>query len=194
MQFFFQRLPLNFAAIITALIAFNSDVLCQEEDKLSVEKLTKGNETSTPKMPTVLMTSGFGKFAAAIEAAGLTRALEEDGPFTCFAPSDLAFDAMPAETKKMLKENPAGEDAQTWIKYHFIKGVALKRDELEKIPGANGYGDKYLRVWVLPGKITINRVCEVVRFDIKAGNGFIHEVDRVLNATDESKVHEKNPK
>lgn len=143
------------------------------------------------KMPQALAAAGFTKFAAAIEAAGLTKALEDDGPFTCFAPSDAAFDAMPDDTRKLLKENPASEHAQAWIKYHFVKGVAIKRADLEKIPGANGFAGKYLRVWVSKGKITINRICEITRFDIVAANGVIHEVARVLDADDEMKVYQK---
>jgi uncharacterized surface protein with fasciclin (FAS1) repeats len=178
--------------LIAALIACTAAEACSSEAvQKSPATPSEVSEASTLKMPAALAAAGFTRFAAAIEAAGLTKTLEDDGPFTCFAPSDKAFNAMPDETRKLLKENPAGEDAQAWIKYHFVKGVALKRDDLTKIPGANGFADKYLRVWVTPGKISINRVCEVTRFDIRAGNGFIHEVDRVLDAEDEIKMFQK---
>jgi uncharacterized surface protein with fasciclin (FAS1) repeats len=170
------------ASILVAVALIPRPAIAVEETAPKAESL---------RIPQALAAAGFTKFAAAIEAAGLTETLEEDGPFTCFAPSDEAFDAMPDETRKMLKETPAGEHAQAWIKYHFVKGVAIKRDDLMKIPGANGFADKYLRVWVPPGKITINRICEITRFDIVAANGVIHGVARVLDAEDEMKVYQK---
>lgn len=188
------RFPCLIHVFIAALIASTAGAgYATDESNKPPAEVTGVAETATLKMPAALAAAGFTKFAAAIEAAGLTEALEDDGPFTCFAPSDKAFDAMPDETRKMLKETPAGEESQAWIKYHFVKGVALKRDDLQRVPGADGFADKYLRVWVTPGKITINRVCEVTRFDIKAGNGLIHEVSRVLDAADEFKGYQKKP-
>lgn len=160
----------------------------EEASKDSSTSQTVVSESAELKMHAALSAAGFSKFAAAIEAAGLMEALQGEGPFTCFAPTDEAFDAMPDETKTLLKEQPASESAQAWVKYHFIKGLALNRDDLEKIADVKGYADKELIVWVTSGKIAINRVCEVTRFDIEAENGVIHEVSRALDATDEPKV------
>lgn len=176
------RARITLASIALAIALVPGPSFAVEETVSKAESL---------RIPQALAAAGFKKFAAAIEVAGLTKALEDDGPFTCFAPSDEAFDAMPDETRKLLKENPAGEHAQAWIKYHFVKGVAIKRDDLMKIPGANGFADKYLRIWVSKGKITINRICEITRFDIVAANGVIHGVARVLDAEDEMKVYQK---
>lgn len=180
--------------IATLLICGTEILLSKDEIKPSLKSHNRISETITLKIPAALFNAGYVKFAAAVQAAGLTATLEEEGPFTCFAPSDKAFDRMPEKTKKLLEENPMGEDSKAWIKYHFVKDVALTRDDLGKIPGANGFADKYLRVWVTPEKITINRICEVTRFDIKAANGIIHEVSRVLDADDEMKaIQKKNP-
>lgn len=182
--------PILFSLLIPCTAGF---VFSEQEANPAPVEHAAAADTSTLKMPAALAAAGFVKFAAAVQAAGLSATLEEEGPFTCFAPTDKAFDAMPEETKKLLKENPAGEEAQAWIKYHFVKGVALKQQDLQRIPGANGLADKYLRVWVTPGKISINRVCEITRFDLIALNGIIHEVDRSLDAEDEWKVHQKKP-
>lgn len=170
--------PIFFSLLIPCTAGF---VFSDQEAKPAPGELAVAADTSTLKMPAALAAAGFVKFAAAVQAAGLSATLEEDGPFTCFAPTDKAFDAMPEKTKKLLKESPAGEQAQAWIKYHFIKGRA-KRHELEMMAGTFGLADTYLRVWVTPGKISMNRVCEVTRFDILALNGIIHEIDRVLDA------------
>lgn len=173
--------PILFLLLIPYTAGF---VFSEQEVNPAPGELAVAADTSTLKMPAALAAAGFVKFAAAVQAAGLSATLEEDGPFTCFAPTDKAFDAMPEETKKLLKKKPAGEEAQAWIKYHFIKGRA-KRQDLEKMAGTFGLADKYLRVWVTPGKISMNRVCEITRFDIIAVNGIIHEIDRVLDETDD---------
>ena len=170
--------PILFSLLIPCTAGF---VFSEQEAKPAPAELAAAADTSTLKMPAALAAAGFVKFAAAVQAAELTATLEEEGPFTCFAPTDKAFDAMPEETKKLLKENPTGEEAQTWVKYHFAKGRA-KRQDLEKMAGTFGLADIYLRVWVAPGKISMNRVCEVTRFDILALNGIIHEIERVLDA------------
>lgn len=149
------------------------------------------SETASLKMPEALAKAGFTKFAAMLHAAGLTEDLEKDGPFTCFAPTDEAVEAMPEETAKKIAADPKGEFAISWIKYHFVKGLALRHEHLMQIAGANGYGNQYLRVWVTAGQISINRVCELTRFDIASANGVIHETNRVLDVEDEMKVNQR---
>lgn len=174
--------PILFSLLIPCTAGF---AFSEQEANPAPGEPAVAADTSTLKMPAALAAAGFVKFAAAVQAAGLSATLEEDGPFTCFAPTDKAFDAMPENTKKLLKEKPAGEEAQAWIKYHFLKGGSLKRQDLEKMAGAFGMADKYLRVWVTPGKISMNSVCEITRFDIMALNGMIHEIDRVLDEADD---------
>jgi uncharacterized surface protein with fasciclin (FAS1) repeats len=139
-------------------------------------------------MPEALAKAGFTKFAAMIQAAGLTEDLEKDGPFTCFAPSDDAIQSMPDEVLKKINDDPKGEFAVSWIKYHFVKGDALKQEHLMNLPGVISYSDHALVVWVSDEKISINRVCELTRFDIEAANGVIHGCSRVLNVEDEPKA------
>jgi uncharacterized surface protein with fasciclin (FAS1) repeats len=149
-------------------------------------------DTASLKLPAALAAAGFAKFAAMIDAAGLTETIGADGPFTCFAPTDEALVAMPDERKRQLESDPKSDETVAWIKYHFVRGLALKHEDLMKIPGANGFSDHYLRVWVTPGKIAINRVCELTRFDIAAANGVIHESSRVLESGDETRVFHKD--
>jgi len=145
-------------------------------------------DTASLKLPAALAASGFTKFAAMIEAAGLTETLEEEVPFTCFAPANEALDAIPEQRRKKLSANPKGEDTVAWIKYHFVRGLALKHDDLLKVPGANGFAGRYIRIWVTSGKIAINRVCELTRFDIAAANGVIHQSSRALEADDGTRM------
>lgn len=172
------------AVLLSLLITFTVEsVLADQEKKPATTGQAKPADTSTLKLPAALEAAGYRKFAAAVEAAGLKEALEADGPYTCFAPTDKAFDAMPDETKKLLTENPKSENAQLWIKYHVIK-TSVKRSDLMKMGVVFGLAEKPIRIWVTPEQISINSVCEITRFDIAANNGTIHEVQRVLNSAD----------
>lgn len=176
--------PIFFSLLIPFTTCF---VLSEQEAVLAPVQVAVTVDTSTLKIPAALSAAGFVKFAAAVQAAGLSATLEEEGPFTCFAPTDKAFDAMPEEIKKLLKESPKSEKAKEWIMYHFIKSeIAVKRKNLEETGAlANSLGDKPRVIWVTTGKISVNRICEITRFDIVALNGIIHELNRVLDADDE---------
>ena len=128
-------------------------------------------------MPQALAAAGFKRFSALIEAAGLTKSLESEGPFTCFAPTDAAFEGMSAAKKQFFQENPKDETVIRWIQYHFIEGLAMDRGTLvAKVSGAHTMDKRYLRVWVTPGQISINKTSPLVITDIKAANGIIHGV------------------
>jgi uncharacterized surface protein with fasciclin (FAS1) repeats len=145
---------------------------------LSAEK--KAPDTSALKMPQALAAAGFKKFAASIEASGLVETLEAEGPFTCFAPSDEAIAAMPEDWLNLIEKNPKDKSVIRWIQYHFVTGMALDRDQLMKVPGAHTLGKQYLRIWVTPGKIAINRTAPISRFDIRTANGIIHQIEGAL--------------
>ena len=172
---------LYFALLIplTATIA-----RADQESKPDPVEVAAPTDTSKMKMPEALAAAGFTKFAAALKAAELNETLEADGPFTCFAPTDKAFDAMPDETKKFLTDDPKSEMAQKWVKYHFIRSAA-KRGDLMKMAVVLGLAEKPLQIWVTPEKISLNRVCGFHSFDIVALNGIIHGIDRVLDASDQ---------
>ena len=58
---------------------------------------------------------------AAVIAAELADDLSGEGPFTVFAPTDAAFDALPEGTVASLLEDPTGELAQILL-YHVVAG------------------------------------------------------------------------
>ena len=74
-----------------------------------------------------------------IEKAGLTSTLEGDGPFTVFAPDNMAFDALPADLVDTLMADT--ELLKTVLLNHVVAGQALSSDlsnemEVEMVGGA----------------------------------------------------------
>ena len=132
----------------------------------------------------VALASGNGQFKTltkALGAAGLVTTLQGKGPFTVFAPTDAAFAALPKGTVENLLK-PANKAKLTKIlTYHVVPGsvlsTSLKSGDVKSVEGSS------LKVAVSPGKVTVGGA-NVVKADMKASNGVIHEIDKVLMPPD----------
>ena len=75
---------------------------------------------------------------AAVKAAGLVDTLEGPGPFTVFAPTNEAFDKLPAGTVDSLLK-PENKSLLTKVlTYHVVAGRLSSSDLLKKIRDGNG--------------------------------------------------------
>ena len=120
----------------------------------------------------------FTTLAAALGAADLIDTLKGEGPFTVFAPTDDAFEKLPAGTVESLLL-PENKQALTDILlYHVVAGKVMAADvvtltEAETVLGQN------VTIKVENGKVFINN-SEVIITDIVTSNGVIHVIDAVL--------------
>jgi transforming growth factor-beta-induced protein len=119
-------------------------------------------------------------FVAAVEAAGLTSALQVPGPITLFVPDDVAFDLLGKDvTKNLLKpENKAA--LTTLLQGHVVTGrytaadiAKLKPAELKTLGGTT------LSFNLRNSRTTVNKA-GIVKADIPITNGVIHIIDTVL--------------
>ena len=75
---------------------------------------------------------------AAVKAAGLVQTLEGPGPFTVFAPTNEAFDKLPAGTVDTLLK-PENKDQLTKIlTYHVVPGKLTTKDLKKQIKMGGG--------------------------------------------------------
>lgn len=113
-----------------------------------------------------------------VKAAGLETELGKTGPFTVFAPTDLAFGKLAAgEMSELLKpENRV--KLKDILNYHVVEGKNSFKEltEGQKLKTING---KVLTVHIKNGAVTINGATVQAR-DIQASNGVIHSVDTVI--------------
>lgn len=119
----------------------------------------------------------FETLLAAAEAAGLVETLKGEGPLTVFAPTDEAFAALPEGTVPALLEDR--ERLRSVLTYHVIAGevTAERVVELDSAETVNG---RSVRIRVDDdGTVRIDDA-RVVTADVKASNGVIHVIDRVL--------------
>jgi uncharacterized surface protein with fasciclin (FAS1) repeats len=117
----------------------------------------------------------FTTLVTALEAADLVDALKGEGPFTVFAPTDDAFDALPSGVLDDLLANvTALSDVLT---YHVVSGEYMAADvvtlsALTTLQGGN------LTISATDG-VKIDGA-NVVQTDIACRNGVIHVIDAVL--------------
>lgn len=112
----------------------------------------------------------------AIIKAELLTALKGAGPFTVFAPTDKAFQAIPASTLNAIIANKSL--LQSILTYHVVSGAASKSDLVDGqfIKTLNG---KSVNVKFDRGNVFIDNA-KVVITDLKAVNGIVHVIDAVM--------------
>ena len=127
---------------------------------------------------------------AAVKAAGLVETLQGEGPFTVFAPTDAAFEKLPAGTVDTLLK-PENKDQLTKVlTCHVVSANALS-DAISKMISDDGgahpvktVGGCEFTAMQKDGKIMIEdgkgNVATVTIADVKQSNGFIHVIDAVL--------------
>ncbi|MEO6671328.1 MAG: fasciclin domain-containing protein [Ferruginibacter sp.] len=114
----------------------------------------------------------------AIQAASLVDALSNAGPFTVFAPTNAAFDKLPAGTVEGLLKPEKKDDLTDILQYHVAVGV-FKEDMLtdgQVIGQVNGGN---ITISKKDGKITLNGKAHIIA-TVAASNGIVYVIDEVL--------------
>jgi uncharacterized surface protein with fasciclin (FAS1) repeats len=119
----------------------------------------------------------FETLVAAVTAAGLAETLSGEGPFTVFAPTDEAFEALPEGVLDALLL-PENKDALTSIlTYHVVSGEVMAADVTAgDVPTVEG---STIAI-TTDGGVKINDAANVTATDVDASNGVIHVIDAVL--------------
>ncbi len=125
----------------------------------------------------ILSDSRFKILATALRATGLLETLKEQGPFTLFAPTDEAFNALPDGTLEMLMQPENRDKLTNLLRYHVIPGQVTSGDltsgEVETAEGSSVNIDRE------SDSISVGEA-SVIDSDISASNGVIHVIDKVM--------------
>jgi transforming growth factor-beta-induced protein len=127
---------------------------------------------------TAVAAGNFNTLAKALEAADLVDALQGEGPFTVFAPTDDAFAKLPAGTLDELLKPEKKADLQGILKYHVVSGKVMAADVV-KLDSADTLQGKKLTIQVQDGKVMVDKAT-VTKTDIECSNGVIHVIDSVV--------------
>ena len=127
---------------------------------------------------TAVSAGSFKTLTAALQAAGLVNALKGPGPYTVFAPTDEAFNKLPAGTVESLLKPENKEKLKAILLYHVVSGD-VPSSRAVKLTSAKTLEGKDLAISVENGRVMINNA-KVVKADVHASNGVIHVIDSVL--------------
>lgn len=127
---------------------------------------------------------------AAVKAAGLVSTLESAGPFTVFAPTNEAFDALPAGTVQTLVKPENKATLTKILTYHVVPGNYSMTDLLNTISAGGGKAmlktveGEPLTLMQSDGKIMVTDVkgntADITIGDVRQSNGEIYVINKVL--------------
>ena len=130
----------------------------------------------------------FSTLVKALKVADLVEALQGEGPFTVFAPTNEAFNNLPdGKLESLLKEENKAE-LRSILKYHVVAAKApaskvMKMSEAETLAGKTVSIQSGEEGVMLEG----SNSAMVAKPDIMASNGVIHAIDTVLLPPEEMK-------
>lgn len=122
-------------------------------------------------------TPDLSTLVKAVSAAGLVETLEEPGPYTVFAPTNQAFEALGGTLDRLLEPQNKAELAEI-LTYHVVPGE-LTSSELSDGQKLKTVQGDTLEVRIADGEVTVNGA-KVATPDVKASNGVVHVIDEVL--------------
>ncbi|MGV9004405.1 fasciclin domain-containing protein [Flavobacterium sp.] len=182
-------------AFIAIIAASCKDGKAVETEGTAMDTATVVTDEPAMEAPTTIVdvaagNADFSTLVAAVKAAGLVETLTSEGPFTVFAPTNAAFDKLPAGTVDGLLKPENAEKLKALLTYHVVAGkfdAAAVTDAITKGKG------KYTVTTVQGGKIDLSlkdgkviltdangKMATVVMADVAASNGVIHAIDAVV--------------
>ena len=158
---------------LTMTFALSKNVNAQE----SIVDVAVGNEN-------------FSTLVTALKAADLVQALQGDGPFTVFAPTNDAFAKIDSKTLSSLLEAENQKALSNILTYHVVSGkltasdvvAALKKgDGKVELKALNGQVLTVLqkddKIWLKDSK---GNYSEIIATDVMGSNGVIHVINTVV--------------
>ena len=120
----------------------------------------------------------FSTLVAAVKAAGLAETLSGSGPFTVFAPTNAAFEKLPAGTVEKLLKPENKDQLVKVLTYHVVPGKVMAKDVV-KLNKATTVEGSDVAIAVSGGTVTVDNA-KVIKTDINSSNGVIHVIDTVI--------------
>lgn len=151
------------------------------------------NQTATAQNTIVdaaVSNENFSTLVAALKAADLVGALQGDGPFTVFAPTNDAFAKIDQNALANLLKPENKKTLTNILTYHVVPANLMASDVVAALKKGNGkvevkaLNGTTLTVMQKDGKIWLKdqagNYSEITATDVKGSNGVIHVIDTVV--------------
>ena len=142
------------------------------------QEAVKDDESAKDIVKIAASSADHSTLVAALKQADLVTSLSNAGPFTVFAPTNAAFDKLPAGTVDELMKEEKKTDLQNILQYHVAVAVYKIENMQDGQVIGQANGDN-ITLSVKDGKVMVNGTANIVA-TIPASNGVIHVIDAVL--------------
>ncbi len=161
-------------------------------DPAATEQASSGETAmvSSNIVETAAASEDFSTLVVAVQAAGLVDTLSSPGPFTVFAPTNAAFDKLPAGTVASLTQPANQASLSRILTYHVVSGRVTAADLISQITAGGGRASivtvegAALTASLVGGNVVITDTAggaaTVTTADLSQSNGVIHVIDTVL--------------
>ena len=137
-------------------------------------------EPSAPTQPSIAAVAGktpqLSTLLTLVKKAGLAKTLSSPGALTVLAPTNAAFAKVPKATLRALERNPA--QLRRVLLYHVLP-AKVPAAKVVQLRSAKTVAGPTVRIRVVGETVRVN-TARVLATDIKASNGIVHLIDRVL--------------
>lgn len=148
-------------------------------DTVLVPSTFKLDAASLPKtvVDIALSSSDFSMLVSLLQKADLVGALQGDGPFTVFAPTNAAFEKLLSELGISASDLMNQPDLAKVLLYHVVSGKVMSGDLSDGLKAPTLNGEELM--FDLKSGVKVN-TSNVVAADIESENGVVHVIDSVL--------------
>jgi len=153
------------SATTTESTSGGQEAVVDEDSAPTIVKLAVGNKD-------------LSTLVTAVQAAELTTSLSNAGPFTVFAPTNAAFEKLPAGiVDDLLKPENKGKLTDI-LGHHTYVGV-IKTEQMTDGQSLGMVDGKNITIKMVNGKPTVNGTVNIIA-SVPASNGMVHVVDGVI--------------
>jgi uncharacterized surface protein with fasciclin (FAS1) repeats len=172
-----ESLPDDAQMITVELFANNHQPLAIDGEPISDMVMLDDMMAMEPSIVDIAAADDrFETLVTALTVADLVDALQGEGPYTVFAPTDEAFEALPEGTlDALLEDKSALIDV---LLYHIVPGAVMAADVVTLDEARTFHGEN-VAITVNGEDVMINE-SQVIIPDIEGSNGVIHVIDAVL--------------
>ena len=179
------------AALALAACGEPAEDTTMDDDTMMADEMANAEATMPGTIVEVAQGNpDFSTLVSAVTAAELGETLSGDGPYTVFAPTNAAFDALPAGTVESLTTEDTDQLGNI-LTYHVVSGEVMAADLVAAIEsaGADGYmietvNGGTLTAMMEGGNVMLRdaqgNTATVSATDVDASNGVIHVIDTLL--------------
>jgi uncharacterized surface protein with fasciclin (FAS1) repeats len=174
-------MKLRLVAVLACVAALSLMVTaCGDDDDEGTSGTTTEQADTAAAGNIVVVAQGepqLSTLVKAVTAADLAKTLQGTGPYTVFAPTNEAFEALGDDLDQLLEPSSKGELGEV-LTYHVVEGD-VKAADLEDGQKLETVQGEELTVSIDGDEVKINDAT-VVQADVPAANGTVHVIDGVL--------------